>query len=180
MYQLSKKLIALNNFCAGAGKDSIADYLVEKHGFKKYSLSDGIYDIAYNFFGVQNGVKPPRKMLHHIGESLREYDITLWIKRMLNKIESEGHDKIVVTDVRKGIEHFYLKEKGYNNVMVYCDMDTAMERLLSRDGIGADVSEETHNSVLESELRDIPMQRIDNSGEWCKTVKQIENFLKNL
>lgn len=172
-------LLALNNHIAGSGKDSVADYLVEKHGFRKYSLSEGIYEVAYNIFGVPNGTKPPRKLLHHIGESLREYDILIWIKRMLAKIEQEGHDRIVVTDVRKLLEHAYLAELGYYNVKVYCDEETAMKRVSGRDGVNADLSSKTHNSPLESQLRSIEMPIIDNSGEWDETVRQIEFLLKN-
>lgn len=171
-----KMLIALNNSIAGAGKDSVADYLVEKHGFKKYSLSEGIYEVAWNVFGVEQGVKPPRKMLHHIGEKLREYDKMLWINRTLKKIEDEGHDKIVITDVRKGLEHFYLKECGFNNVKIVCDKDTAIDRLYGRDGFVDTPLVLT--STLETELSAVSMEEIDNTGNWEDTAIQIENFLK--
>lgn len=180
MGENKKMLLALNNYIAGSGKDSVADYLVDMHGFKKYSLSEGIYDIAYNIFGIPKGVKPPRKLLHHIGESLRQYETTLWIRLVLEKIEKDGHDKVVITDVRKGLEHFYLKEKGFTNVSVICDMHVAMERIKKRDGAGADVSKETHNSILESELRNLQMETIDNTGNWGDTIDQIEGFLLNL
>ena len=173
-----KTLIALNSYISGGGKDTVADYLVEKHGFKKYALSKYIYEIAYNVFGIPFGTKPPRELLHHIGESLREYDAMVWIKKTLQDINEEGYDKVVITDVRKGLEHFYLKEMGYNNVMVYCDIETALERIAGRDGANANISMSMHNSVLESELRGVEMARIDNSGEIESTYEQVEKFLK--
>jgi len=175
-----KTLIALNNYISSGGKDSVADYLVEKHGFKKYALSEGIYRIAYEIFKMPEGQKPPRKLLHHIGESLRKYNPTLWIETTLQKIEEEGHDKVVITDVRKGLEHYYLKEKGFKNVKIYCDINIAMERMKKRDGATADVSKAIHNTTLESELRELAMPFIDNSGDWSDTVEQIEKFLEIL
>lgn len=170
--------IALNNHIAGAGKDSIADYLVEKHGFKKYSLSEWIYSVAWNVYGIERGVKPPRKLLHHIGESLREYDKMVWLNKTMRLIEAEGHKKVVITDVRKGLEHFYLKECGFNNVKIVCDKDIAISRMAKRDGTVD--TKLVLGSNLETELSAVSMQEIDNSGEWEETVLQIETFLKNL
>ena len=37
---------------AGAGKDVIADYMVEEYGFTKITFAAGIYEIARNTFGM--------------------------------------------------------------------------------------------------------------------------------
>jgi gluconate kinase len=172
--------IALNNFIAGAGKDSVADYLVEKHGFKKYALSDGIYEIAYTVYGVPRGTKPPRKLLHHIGESLREYDKLVWIKETLRRVEKDGHDRVVITDVRKLLEHAYLGEHGWHNIMIYCDPKVAIERLKKRDG---HVDEElVMNSSLESQLRPLKdyMKTIDNTDDFEETKKELDAYVRFL
>ena len=171
-------LVALNNSIAGAGKDTIADYLVEQHGFKKYSLSEWIYEVAWNVYGIERGVKPPRKLLHHIGESLRDYDKMVWLKLTMRNIESEGHEKVVITDVRKGLEHFYLKEHGFNNVKIVCEKEVAIKRMVERDGTVD--TKLVLGSTLETELSSVDMEEIDNSGDWESTVEQIEFFLKKL
>jgi hypothetical protein len=172
--------IALNNWMAGSGKDSVADYLVEQHGFKKYALADGIYEIAYNVYGVPRGTKPPRELLHHIGESLRVYDKMVWINETLRRITADGHDKVVITDVRKLLEHAYLGEHGWNNVMVYCKPEIAIQRLKDRDGrIDEDL---VMNSSLENQLRPLKdyMRVFDNSDDFEETKKEIDAYIRFL
>lgn len=171
--------IALNNSIAGGGKDTIADFLVDNFDFKKYSLSEWIYEVAWNVYGVERGTKPPRKLLHHIGESLREYDKLVWIKKTMRKILAEGHDKVVITDVRKGLEHFYLKEHGFINVKVYCDKRIAIERMKERDNVEK-VDAEILKSNLETEVEPLRMPIINNSGDWKKTVEQIDELISEI
>lgn len=169
--------LSLCNYIAGAGKDSIADYLVENHGFKKYALADGIYDIAYDAFGM---VGKDRDLIIQIGEKLREIDPMVWIKHTLKRIADDGHDRVVITDTRKILEYGYLMETGFENIMVYCKPEVALERLKERDG---DAKEDTvMNSSLENQLRPLlnSMTTIDNTDSWEDTKKEIDCILKEL
>lgn len=49
------KLIGLSG-PAGAGKDTIADYLVETYGFTKFSFSDALYEEVAKAFGINKSV----------------------------------------------------------------------------------------------------------------------------
>lgn len=172
--------IALNNYMAGSGKDAVASYLCENHGFKKYNLAHGIYEIAYTYFGIPRNTRPPRKLLHHIGESLREYDRMIWINDTLKRIELDGHDRVIITDVRKLLEHAYLGDLGWNNVMIYCDPKIALERLKERDST---VDEDTVlNSSLENQLRPLKdyMKVIDNSDSFEETAKELDAYVRFL
>ncbi|MED3976107.1 AAA family ATPase [Priestia megaterium] len=175
--------ISLCNYIAGAGKDSVADYLVEKHGFQKVSLSEGIYEIAYEYYGIPRGTKPPRELLHHIAESLRKYDVMLWIKNTLRKVEEMGVDRVVISDTRKLIEYAYLEEMGWNNVMVYCDPKVALERIEKRDGVSSEDNEELlMNSKLENQLRPLKdyMKTFDNSDDFEEVKKEVDAYIKFL
>ncbi|MGP0689737.1 AAA family ATPase [Priestia aryabhattai] len=169
--------IALNNWMAGSGKDACADYLVENHGFKKYALADGIYKIAYEVFDMKQKERP---LLWHIGEKLREYDIMVWIEETLRRIKADGHDRVIITDVRKLLEHSYLQESGWENVMIYCDPKVALERLKSRDGEVKE--EEVMNNSLENQLRPLKdiMKTIDNSDDFEETKKELDAYVKFL
>lgn len=175
--------IALNNWMACSGKDSVADYLVEKHGFKKIALSEGIYEIAHQYYGIPMGTRPPRPLLHHIGESLRGYDVMLWINNTLRKVEEMGVERVVITDVRKLLEHAYLEEKGWNNVMVYCDPKVAIERMKQRDGdLGEEYEDLVMNSNLENQLRPLKdyMKTFDNSDDFEEVKKEVDAYIKFL
>ncbi|MBK1611726.1 AAA family ATPase [Bacillus cereus] len=172
--------IAFNNWIAGSGKDACADYLVEKHGFKKIALAEDIHKIAHDIYGVPEGERPERDLLWHIGESLREYDIMVWIKHTLRKIEADGHDRVVITDVRKVLEHAYLGELGWNNVMIYCDPKVAIKRLKERDG---HVNEEAvMNNSLENQLRPLKdtMRVFDNTDDFEETKKELDAYVNFL
>ncbi|KMP65262.1 hypothetical protein TU57_10430 [Bacillus cereus] len=172
--------LAFNNWMAGSGKDACADYLVEKHGFKKYALSDGIYEVAYTYYGIPRGTRPPRELLIHIGESLRSYDIMLWINDTLRRIAEDGHDRVIITDVRKLLEHSVLGEKGWYNLMIYCDPAVAIERLEQRDGEAKE--ELIMNSSLENQLRPLKdyMKTIDNSDDFEETKKELDALVRFL
>lgn len=169
--------ISLCNYIAGAGKSTIAKYLVEEHGFKEYALADGIYEIAEKYYGMK--IKD-RTLLHHIGEKLREFDVMLWINYTLNRIKEEGHERVVITDTRKLLEMAYLQEVGFENVMIYCDPKVAIERIKERDGV---VNEDLIiNSDLENQLRPLKdsMKVIENDIDFEEVKKEIDALVKAL
>jgi dephospho-CoA kinase len=169
--------ISLCNYIAGAGKDTVADYLVKNHGFKKYALADGIYEIAEKYYGMK--VKD-RTLLHHIGEKLREYDPMLWITYSVARIKEDGHDRVVITDTRKLLEMAYLQETGWENVMVYCDPKIAVDRIKERDGhVDEDL---VLNSSLENQLRPLKehMKVIYNDTDFEEVKKEIDAYVRLL
>jgi dephospho-CoA kinase len=169
--------LSLCNYIAGSGKSTIAKYLVDNHGFKEYALADGIYEIAEKYYGMK---LKDRKLLHHIGEKLREFDPMLWISYTLERIKEDGHERVVITDTRKLLEMSYLKETGWENVMVYCDPKIAVKRILERDG---HVDEElVLNSSLENQLRPLKdhMKVIENDIDFEEVKKEIDAFVKTL
>lgn len=169
--------ISLLNYIAGAGKDSVANYLIENHGFVKYALADGIYEIAEKYYGMK--VKD-RELLHHIGEKLREYDPMLWINHTLRRIKEDGHERVIITDTRKLLEMAYLQEVGFNSVMVYCKPEVAIKRVAERDG---HVDEELiMNSNLENQLRIFKdeVRTIDNTDDFEETKKELDALVRFL
>lgn len=178
---MKKIKIALNNWIASSGKDTVADYLCSEFGFKKYALADGIREIAHKYYNIPETKRPPRELMHLIGESLRKYDIMLWINYTLKKIEEEGNDRVIITDVRKLLEHSVLKERGWNNVMVYCDENIVLNRIRQRDGENVNI-DLIKNSTLENQLRPLKdaMPIFDNSGDFNNTANQIDEYITSL
>lgn len=139
-------LIALSGF-SQAGKDTVADYLVEKYGFVKVGFADGLKNTLSQVYGVPrhlwddetwrskpsdllNG-KTPRMIMQQWGLDLPSVlnDSSLWIratKPIIRKHLQEGKS-VVIKDVRFPAEYEfffqlalveYIKPKGASYVHI--------------------------------------------------------------
>jgi cytidylate kinase len=75
--------IMLSSPMPGCGKDTIADYLVEKYNYTKISFAGPIYTIAKNYF---NMTSKDRVLLQSIGQGFRSLDKKVWIKEMEKRV----------------------------------------------------------------------------------------------
>lgn len=178
----SCKNIALNNYCAGSGKDTVADILCENYDYKHLSLSDGIYEVAHSIFGIPKNERPPRKLLQHIGESLRQYNPSLWVDIVLKKTKhfNEIGYSVVISDVRKEMEHVMLKANGFNNIMVVANDDVIIERLNKRDKNNVKELDTLKNDILENQL--VPFMKsmdvIENNGTFEDLKSTVYEYMK--
>lgn len=177
--ELTPIKLSLNSYISGAGKSSIAKYLCEHHGFRMYNFADKIYELAEELFGMK--VKD-RNMLIAIGEGMREIDKLVWIKETLNRIEKDDHARVVISDTRKLLEYAFLLEHGYEQAMVYCPEEVALQRIKDRDGednVNADI---VLNGNTETQLRPLinQMKVFDTSQSWEETKEEIDLYIKSL
>lgn len=138
----------------GAGKDTVADYLVEKHGFTKVSFGAGLKDCVAAAFNLdrkmlegdttesrewREQVLPewdarldmdqrvtPRFLLEYVGTEMfrKHFGSGFWVSRTLNQIEHID-GPIVVTDARFISELKALRKIGTRNWAVWRKMDEA-------------------------------------------------------
>ncbi len=177
--ELTPIKLSLNNYIAGSGKSTIASYLCDRHGFVMYNFADRIYQLAEELFGMK--IKD-RDLLIAIGEKLREVDMLVWIKETLKRIEDEGHPRVVIADTRKLLEYAYLIESGYEQAMVYCPEEVAIQRLEERDGednVNVDV---VLNGKTETQLRPLlnEMKVFDTTQTWEETKAEVDAYIKSL
>lgn len=99
-----------------AGKDTTADILVRKYGFKKYALAEGVYEVAQKFFGMK---EKDRRLLIDIGEKMREIKPTVWTEYTWGRILKDNPDRVVISDVRLRVEYVYLKKLGFIPVYIH-------------------------------------------------------------
>jgi len=111
------KLIGLLG-TAGSGKTTVAKHLFQKHGFRIFSFSKPIKEMAMDYFGVSYfeayETKPQhvRTILQGIGSLVREELGDYILNEMLLRIKYSDADKIVIDDVRLKEEVEFIKELG--------------------------------------------------------------------
>lgn len=142
-------VIGLSGF-AGAGKSTVAEYLVRQHGFVRLSFAAAVKDITASAFAWDRhrleGATPqdrawreqpdpfwsermgkpftPRYALQYIGTDVFRLHVlpTLWADLVVAKIRSAGPDtNIVIDDVRFVNEREALRKEGATFVVLRRD-----------------------------------------------------------
>ena len=119
------KIIALCGY-KGSGKDTVAEYLVQKYKYNHYKISEKLKEVIKLLFNLNDddlernkdeindkwGIEP-RKIMQFIGTDMFQYKLqelfptiekSFWIKslftdELINKIENENH-RVVISDLR--------------------------------------------------------------------------------
>lgn len=139
-----------------AGKDTVADYLVNRHGFVKMSIASPLKDTCKILFNLSDeelysdkkdhqlpqwfGLTP-RQLLQFFGTEMMQYKLQdimpqtgrdFWMRNIVNRIENERNDFIVIPDIRFIHEYETLVNKyGRENTLFVSvsrlDKETASE-----------------------------------------------------
>ncbi|MFJ9616699.1 deoxynucleotide monophosphate kinase family protein [Streptomyces noursei] len=128
---------------ARAGKDTVAARLVEPHGYTRIAFADPIKRMALDidpimvanhdwgpsvkrlsgvveFWGwerAKDQYPGVRRILQHIGQTVRDLDPEFWIRVALRELDSVS-GPVVVTDVRYPNEAEALRARGFRLVRV--------------------------------------------------------------
>lgn len=153
-----KKVILINGL-PGAGKDTMADYLVENNGYTKISFADELKNIICRTFDITReeldfyknnpdeiklwikrndttiGVTNFRKLLQRFGtEGMKPtFGDDIWARLTYENILNMKHDKIVVPDFRFLVEYKYYPDMRINTVLIHDN------RPLPKEGHSSDV-----------------------------------------
>jgi len=115
-----------------SGKTSAANVLLESeaHNFVKLSFADDIYALCGMYFGMDRDNKN-RAMLIKIGQTFREFDPDVWVKRLLKRADElmeQGYD-VVVDDVRMPNELCALIEADWTVIRLNVTKEVQLKRL---------------------------------------------------
>ncbi len=120
---------------SGAGKDTVANYLVKHYGYKKYELKAGLIREVHDKYGldvellrgqteesrawrctpqVELGGRTPLDIMIEIGEGRRVTNPSYWYDYLMGTV-SEPVEKqpIVIPDVRRYLEAMRIRQMGF-------------------------------------------------------------------
>jgi dephospho-CoA kinase len=169
-----KKIIICSNI-AGAGKDTVAEYLRDEYNFLNFSFAEPIYTIARQYFGM---IEKDRLLLQKTGEAMRSVRESVWVDYTFNWIkkleEKTIRKKFSISDLRRINEYERAIQEGFFPIRVVCDRDVAIQRIIRRDG---HCDESLLDNESESGTRHIPMVEIYNNGALEELHRQIDELL---
>lgn len=163
----------LINGRAGAGKDEIADYLVENYGYTKVAFAEGIYEIARKYFGMTT---KDRALLQAIGEKMREIDPEVWVNRAYNR--SKELNKVVISDCRQENEYITGIKLGFYPIRVFADETIRKDRIFKRDGVEPDMK--LLETKGETGADGFHYYNIENNGSKEELYSKVDELMREI
>ena len=132
----------------GSGKDTVADYLVSKYGFKKVVMSDIIKEEM-----KKNNLNIDRETMQNFSKEMKEkYGKGIWAKKTLEYTKEHNIKNAVISGVRdsKEVEEFR-KDPNFILLFVWAPRELRFERLIKR---GSYKDPKTLEEALKQEKRE--------------------------
>lgn len=150
----------------GSGKSTAAHFLAESTGAKVYKISEPLYRVAREVFGMEG---KDRVLLQRLGDAFREIDPDCLLRCLSLALYRDGPRAAVVEDVRLPREAAWLRGSGFVGVLVRAPEPVRLERLRARGEcvLGAEDGHATEAGVDAIE----PDYVLDNGG----SLKDLRN-----
>lgn len=117
-----------------SGKDTVAEYLRDKYGFKNYSLSDEIRIELTN-----KGLDHSRENLIRMGNEIREnYEANELALRAIKRIKDDNITNVIITSIRNPaeVEEFKKDFPSFKLIFVDAPIEIRYERSVARGKVG--------------------------------------------
>lgn len=182
----SRKVVIGLSGQAGAGKDTVADYLVQSWGFSKVSFAGPLKDAISSMFCITKAQmedrklkeqvieewgKSPRQLNQWLGTEVmrKQFDVDFFLKRMDISIGYE--DLVVVSDVRFDNEAEYIRRK-WGGLIWRIEAPSRVQN----DMVGDTKAHETEQGISPS----LVDASINNDGDFYFTTQQVDNHLTDV
>lgn len=149
-----------------AGKTTLAEYLVEHHGYLRRAMAGPLKALGEFAYGepvqkdkeylvtdMWTGLaieKTGREILQGIGQALKVVDRDIWLKCFINDTAPLMLEKpLTVDDVRFAFEANYLRSNGWTIVKVDTPDEERIRRAFKLTGKEPTQKELTHESEIE-------------------------------
>jgi len=142
-------IVGLTGFCC-SGKDTVAEYLSKKYGYKHFSLSNIIREIM-----IVRGIESTRENLILFGTKLREENgNAILAEKVLKKIEPNS--KCCVTSIRHSDEvNVFRRMKDFILINIDASQSVRFRRMQKRKRVG---DPETLREFKEFERKEFQME----------------------
>jgi len=112
----------------GAGKGTIVDYLVNKHGFKHYSVRQYLLNKI-----EKQGLPPNRDSMVKVANTLREEHTPYYIiSELFDQAVNEGKDAVIESIRTSGEVEFLRQQEQFLLIAIDADPYLRYERIKSR------------------------------------------------
>lgn len=170
---------------AGAGKDTIADYLIAKHLFQKISLADPIKRMVKDVFVLDDHTvydrearEQPlkdwpnwsvRKLLQYIGTELfrEKIDDAIWVKSLWKRVQLNKNINYTVADIRFPNELQFFRDHAKKNEFICLKV--------VRPGCNGNVGLVGHASEAHDLIGDF---EIINDGSYQDLYNKVDDVIK--
>ncbi|MBV9158485.1 MAG: AAA family ATPase [Acidobacteriaceae bacterium] len=141
---------------SGSGKTVIAEYLVEKHGFKSCSSGVACRDLCRRLFGTES-----KTILNQVTDALKAIDSKVWLNAALCSVDDDR--PLVFDSMRFSTDYDFFREREFTTWRIEAPLTIRLERMRKR---GQSVTAEDDEHRAETELDAFVFDRvIDNSDE---------------
>ncbi|MEW9673998.1 hypothetical protein [Ammoniphilus sp. 3BR4] len=164
-----------------AGKDVVVAYLVQKHGYTRVALADGIRKLDSELSGEAAGSIKNNWRLQELGRVMRElYGRDFWIRQtiqnMREKLQENPEITFAVSDMRFPLEAETYREEGFVLIRINASEDTRIRRMKA---LGEEVNEKILNHETEMHVDSLKVDyEIDNNGSEEALFAQIDRMVQ--
>lgn len=170
------QIIALSGPRA-CGKSTIADHLVNNHGYTRVAFADALRDIAAV---AGSDFINDRLYLASLGKKLRNQIPDFLLQVVQNRLESiEGH--VVIEDIRFPTEVEFCQSIGATTIRFEISREEQLRRLGSRDGKSSNDAEQLIDCIDENLLGQIDSWdlKIVAEGDFKELAQYLHQLCEN-
>lgn len=166
---------------ARSGKDTVDKYLCEHYGFVRFAFGDELKRYTHELFEVEDG--KPRELYQWFGQTMRQRDPDIWVRKMFESIERYGHEwklpfNVVVSDLRQPNEYERLKAEGFVFIRVNANTGARLGRMAA-EGDSFNVEDLTHETERHIDLFPVNYD-IYNDGGFTGLYYQIDYVMADI
>jgi hypothetical protein len=168
----------------GAGKDTVADYLVREHGFTKLAFADPVKKVCEAMFALESNYfhcpllkeqvisawgMSPREMMQKVGTDIVRVQMgdRFWIKHMQYRLDSlQQGTNVVISDVR------FVNEAEFIQSLPDSHLVRVQLQATARSSVDNHISETDQNNIMTNHIinNDMSEGGLNNLYRQCDSL----------